>query len=201
MPTEIRVFAAVRVAGQASQELIATRKRLEGILPRRVLETMEWERGGYHITLRFMGGLSPQQVQLLDLSTAGSVSGRPRHRQFDLSLGGLGMFPEVGPPRVVWVGVKGDVPALDHIQRHAEALATTAGCEPADFPFRPHITVCRFRDMTQAEGEQVRQAISAMDAPIPAAWTVGAVGLFHSVLTPLGVVYEELSRGRLSALR
>ena len=191
--TAIRAFVAVRVAGPACNQLIDTRKRLEGILPRRVLETMEWERGGFHITLRFLGKLSPGQVESLNLSETGGFTQRPSHRQFDLSLGGLGLFPEVGPPRVVWVGVEGDVPALDHIQRHAEVLASVAGCEPSDFPFRPHITVGRFGDMTQAEGESVRREIGAMDAPVPATWTVGAVGFFSSVRGPSGAVYKELS--------
>lgn len=183
----VRAFVGVRVVGKPAKELVQTRKRLEGVLPK----DTKWERGGYHLTLRFIGELTMAEVR--KFQAGGPLTAAPPYDEFTLSIGGLGTFPADGPPKVLWAGVEGDVSALRHIQGKVdETVSGEVG--PADFPFHPHITIARFPDMTEEEGARIREALVAFRKPLYGmVWTVGAI----EVLCSTRMEYKSLWAGIL----
>ena len=185
----VRAFIGLRVGGKAVGELEETRKRLAAVLP----EDTRWERGGYHITLRFLGELPWGDVEKVTIG--------PSHEEFTLSVGDLGTFPAEGPPKVLWAGVGGDLSSLGHIQEAVDEVASKEH-GPADYPFHPHITIARFRDMTEEEGERVRQALQTFERPLYGrSWTVKAIDLLCSTRGLLGVRYRSLGTIRLRPTR
>ena len=191
----IRAFIAVRVDRNAAEELKATGDRMADLLPPDIYAKFRPEAGGYHVTLRFIGDVLVDEAWALgirDPVTGASVE--MLDRPFNLSLGGVGCFPaeDEGPPAVLFCKVLGDIPALKDLQAKFENLVKDAGFPPAQYPFNPHITLGRFRDLTEAEGKAARRAVRGSLAPARSPWTVKAVSLLKSVrMMDGGVIYSE----------
>ena len=119
----MRLFVALRPPPSAIADL---RSRL----PRWPSEPDRW-----HLTLAFLGELAgPDEVHD---ELAVRLAGSPR---FDLALQGSGTFGRGGP---VWVGVGGDVDALQDLAADVAAAARAAGVQLERKAFRPHLTVGR----------------------------------------------------------
>ncbi len=97
---------------------------------------------GMHLTLRFLGSATTEQLTTMGplLASAAERCGRGEAR-----VTGLGVFPERGAPRVLWLGL--ELPArYVALQRDCEAAAVAAGFAPEERPFRPHLTLGRWKD-------------------------------------------------------
>ena len=183
-PTDtLRAFIAIRVMGQAKQAIGQPWKRDLG-LPHGVHDAMKWE-SDYHITLRFLGDIRRDQIgQLVREVHASKMPPR-----FTLKLGELSVFPEFVSyiaPKVLWVGVEGDLQELHFIYQKVDDGVQRAGFPPADYPYTPHITIARFGgDMNLSESMRSRKAIREVkDYPLPVSGKVGAVSLLSSILEP-----------------
>jgi 2'-5' RNA ligase len=97
-------------------------------------------RHAQHVTLAFFGEVPAGQVPEL-AAAVGSALGRP---SVALQLAGAGTFPERGSPRVLWVGVDGDVDALAALAAAAADAARGVGVPVDRRPYRPHLTVGRW---------------------------------------------------------
>jgi 2'-5' RNA ligase len=95
-----------------------------------------------HLTLRFLGPSLPRQLERLKPALAAAAAECPR---FHVRLAGAGMFPERGSPNVLWVGLEAQ-PELAPLQAACERAARDAGFAAERRPFRPHLTVGRFRE-------------------------------------------------------
>lgn len=97
----------------------------------------------WHITLKFLGEVSNQPALPRALA-----AWRPVIGDLTFSLGGLGVFPTVEAARVLWVGVRASQGFLDlqaDLDRHLREFGIEAETQP-DRPFRPHLTLARFRN-------------------------------------------------------
>lgn len=137
---------------------------------------------GAHLTLRFLGEASPAAVGDVREALARAASLCP---PFDARLRGLGTFPERGSPRILWLGVL--VPdAVLLLQAACERAAVAAGFPPEERPFRPHLTLGRWRQ------REKRPELPA-DVDLGLARVVSLV-LFRSDLRREGAVYTPLAR-------
>jgi len=94
-----------------------------------------------HLTMKFVGEVDePGAVALA--GAADSIVGR--HRHFDLTLGGVGAFPNFRRARVVWMGVESE-PKLEWLHHDLEVACADVGYEVEGRAFRPHITLARVR--------------------------------------------------------
>ena len=190
----IRAFVAVRVSRQVMEELNTTRDRMADLLPEDIYAKFRPETAGFHITLRFLGDVTLDQAKALGIrDPVTDLSSQRLEQPFNLALGRLGMFPEEGPPTILNCAVQGDVPALRTLQAGIGQRADEAGFPPAQFPFNPHITLGRFRDLTDAEGEAARRAVRGALDPGSVAWTANTVSVLKSVRLSggYGVLYSE----------
>jgi 2'-5' RNA ligase len=103
---------------------------------------VRWVRDeGLHATVKFLGPVAETQLPALRTALGGAVHGTP---QLAAGVRGLGVFPTLKRPRVVWVG-------LDCAPLAALARAVDDALEPLGFaresrPFRAHITLGRVKD-------------------------------------------------------
>lgn len=95
-----------------------------------------------HLTLRFLGQARPLQLERLKTGLAAAAAGCP---PLAACVGGAGMFPERGAPRLLWIGLTA-APGLFPLQAACERAARAAGFPPENKPFRPHLTLGRFRE-------------------------------------------------------
>ena len=118
MPDDIRAFLAIQLPDDVTAALghladQIARTGIGGLRPVRP-ENM-------HLTLKFFGDVNARQVEaIIDIVTHTAKSIRP----FTLRLGNVGAYPNNRSPRVLWVGLDGDVAPLQdaHRRRAAEAL-------------------------------------------------------------------------------
>ena len=65
-----------------------------------------------HLTLKFLGNILPAQVDDIAAATEQLVGDEP---PLTLCAAGLGCFPSPRKPRVIWVGLRGEVERLANI--------------------------------------------------------------------------------------
>ena len=102
-----------------------------------------------HITLKFIGDM-PGQFQ----SKIEEAIDPIEVQSFMIPIEGLGVFPHMGKPHAIWVGVKNGHPHLYQLQKKIEDALFSIGIEPERRIYVPHITLAR---VSNASPETVRQ--------------------------------------------
>jgi 2'-5' RNA ligase len=154
-----------------------------------------------HLTLRFLGDTTEDQQRRLAHGLADMATDWPA---IPLSIGGLGGFPSVRKPRVLWLGIGGDLDGLHRLQAAVERLAQACGFEPEDRPYSPHLTIARTRRncsrSSLQEAGKVLSQFRAEDTVHSAEGRFDSATLIHtrSDLQTSGAVYSPLSTHLLS---
>ena len=192
MSDTIRSFIAIDLPPEAKAALAALTQTLiaDG------LSGVRWVKPeGIHLTLKFLGNIpSHTPPRLLTALQSSSQN----HPPFSLGLGDFGVFPSPNNPRVLWVGVTGDMDALSRLQASVEEACHTLGFEPDRRPFRPHLTLGRVRrKLPPPQLDLVRAALQEQTAG-NYRWNVGEFHLIHSTLTPQGAIYRSLGSAPLN---
>ncbi len=145
-----------------------------------------------HLTLKFLG--EQPEAHLGPLREMLAATARA-HQPLILRVGGLGAFPNLRAPRVVWVGVEHD-PKLELLQHDLEHGCDALGYELSGRAFRPHITLGRVRDRMPA-GMAHALATAARRVRYTATVEVTSVDLMASDLRPDGPRYTVLAAAPL----
>jgi len=134
-----RVFVAIEIPDQVRQALTEPLQALQPL--HESIRVNSTDR--MHLTLHFLGHLPRPVVEQLQLALAGAVS---RHQRFGLTAQGIGAFPALARPRVLWAGITGaDLPRLKALQAELGDALGTAGLSAEGERFHPHLTLGRFR--------------------------------------------------------
>lgn len=148
----VRLFIAINLQPAIRTGLSAAVEPLRRIFPdaRWVPEEL------LHMTVRF---LDEQQQKLADeLGTAlGTIA--MSYRAIPYSICGIGAFPNVRRPSVVWMGVHADS-KLELLNHDVQSACSALGIPPEGRAFRPHITLARVRHHS---AEAVRRFADAAD--------------------------------------
>ena len=145
-----------------------------------------------HLTLKFLG---EQPATLVEPLTATMREIASRHWPVQLRVGGVGAFPNLRRPRVIWVGIE-PTPKLELLQNDVEEGCSALGVEVEGKPFRPHLTIGRLRGTE--DGEAVRELASIARATRFRADTLlSTIELLQSTLTADGPRYAQLAAASL----
>ncbi len=193
----MRTFVAIQLPVAVQNDIDGTSRRLRDHLRScNLARSVRWVSAAkLHLTLRFLGETSlSQQRQMADgLSVAVQA-----HQPFQLCVAELGCFPNLGAPRVVWLGVGGDLSRLKRLQTDVERVAQQAGYESESRPYSPHLTIGRVRQgLPKSEqrklGDCLAGLLAAGSAP-QLEFDVQSCALIRSVLKPEGAQYTVLER-------
>ncbi|HEX9191305.1 MAG TPA: RNA 2',3'-cyclic phosphodiesterase [Candidatus Deferrimicrobiaceae bacterium] len=150
--------------------------------------------GNLHITLKFLGEISPDRVGAAVDALAGAAAS---FRPFGMEAEGAGVFPGTRNPRVLWVGFREPLELVRELQENMENALSGVGFPREDRPFHPHITVGRARGvLPPAWGDRFVRALSGRrfgEVPVP------KITLYESRLSPGGAVYTVVRDFLLSA--
>ncbi len=178
----MRLFLAIDLPSEVRAAVRELQERT-----RRSCPGWRWVRpDGIHLTLRFLGEVLPDEEQRHRETWRRTIAGHPAVR---FHVGGLGVFPGGGRPRVLWVGVR-DTSASQELAGLAESLEGAArelGFEPEDRPFRAHLTLAR----ADREGRPVAPAPGG--AMLSSDVSADEVVLFQSELGPGGAKYSRVA--------
>jgi len=134
-----RVFLAIETPVPVREALTGP---LDGLQPlREAIRTNAVDR--MHLTLHFLGHQPRPVVDLLQETLAAVVA---RHPRFRLTAEGVGAFPAISRPRVLWAGIiGGDLPRLHALQSELGGALRNAGVAVEGERFHPHLTLGRVR--------------------------------------------------------
>jgi 2'-5' RNA ligase len=177
----VRLFFAIELPAEVRAALGRLRPPDEGGAYRWVDPAL------MHVTLAFLGQ-QPENV----LSTLDSIAQRAagEGRSATLRLGDAGSFGPRAAPRVLWIGLDGNLDALRALQTRLDELLRQAGFSLEDRAFRPHITLARRRERVPA-GAALRWPPVRVEHPT---FDLDALTLFESRLSPRGPTYTALLR-------
>lgn len=141
-----------------------------------------------HLTLKFLGEIDPAVLPHLAASLREAASSA---RPFALRLCGLGGFPDLRKPRVLWCGLTGDLLLLESLQENVERACLEAGFPPEERPFQPHLTLGRVRGKSNLQ--QLLDYIK-ISSTLEHGFGVKEFNIYQSVLKPQGAVYTVLEK-------
>ena len=177
------IFPSVEVRDALSELVGKLQKLCTGV---------KWvEKENMHLTLRFFGALTDEQVEaatqcMKDLSLLKTA--------FKARLGTVGAFPSPSRARVIWVGVDEGKERLVDIATTLEEAFVKAGLGQADKPFSPHLTVGRVR--VPQRNPELEEAIRTLTFS-QGEFIINALTLTKSELTPRGPIYSPLTVAEL----
>jgi len=141
-----------------------------------------------HLTVVFMGNVREDDIPAIE---EGVQDVCQTFGPFDASLKGMGCFPDKRKPRVLWLGLDGDLERMslfrDGLQKHLKAF----GIKEEKRKFRPHLTLARFRTPRRMDvkEDQILSKYEDLSSPV---CTLGELILFKSDLKPSGAEYTKL---------
>jgi 2'-5' RNA ligase len=185
MTATLRTFFAVDLPDLQRERVAALQDELraQGLAARWV------PAANLHLTLKFLGAVPVARLAAIqDAAAAALADWAP----IALSLVGLGVFPHLRRPRVLWVGVEGETARLVDLQQGLEAALAAVGCAPENRPFQSHLTIARFKEAVPPV--RVAAALEAFRAFTAPTFAVAALELFESRLRPEGPTYHRLAR-------
>lgn len=190
-PQTIRSFIAIELSMETRAWCQAAIERAQREIGPAASAVRWVDLAALHLTLKFLGTVPTTRVPVLIERLRADLAGQA---PFILKIGGLGVFPGVRAPRVVWLAVLGDLAALDACQRRVEAATVPLGFPGEKRPFTPHLTLGRVRETATPEQ---RAAIGALPASWPSttsrSFSVRSVSLMQSHLGPGGARYSRLT--------
>jgi RNA 2',3'-cyclic 3'-phosphodiesterase len=143
-----------------------------------------------HLTLKFLGETPGDLVPRLGDRLRGELA---RASVVALRLSTLGVFPNARGPRVIWVGLAGDLASLGQLQRSVEVAVSPLGFPPERRPFSPHLTLGRVNETASPRSrEEIGRLVLETSPPPSVEFVVGEVSLMRSELTRGGAIYTRL---------
>lgn len=153
---------------------------------RRIKADVRWVRAeGMHVTLKFLGWVDGPLLERVHAALATAVPAQPA---LQVHVRGIGAFPTLRRPRVLWVGLQGA--GLVELAAHVDRVVTPLGFEPERRAFTPHITLGRVSSMRG--WSHVEELFKAHLDDDFGASGVRAVTVYRSTLRPDGAVYTAL---------
>jgi 2'-5' RNA ligase len=184
----MRLFLALNLP-PAERERI---RRASGPLRAAGLPVRWAETDALHLTLKFLGEVADARaadVRAAAARVAGDFTG------FDYELRGLGGFPNLRAPRVVWVGVRAP-PALPRLAAALDQAMAGLGFPREERPFSAHLTLGRAE---RGAGAGAFGKLAALAAGFDYAARIEArsLDLMRSHLSPRGARYECIAAAPL----
>lgn len=189
----IRAFIAIELPAGIRQQLTDVINALKSQVPSGV----RWSSADHiHLTLQFLGESSAANLDMLKKSLPVLVL---RHPIFEFEVSGLGAFPNIRRPRVVWVGIQAS-PALKDLQHSIESETQHLGYPAEERGFSPHLTLGRVsHSAAPQEIARVSEALARANVGVLGKVAVQKVILYRSDLQPAGPIYTPLAVFPLSS--
>jgi 2'-5' RNA ligase len=184
----LRTFIAVELQKSIRDRLIALQEKLAD-----AGTEVKWVAPeNLHVTLLFLGEVEDREVPEVCRITANCAK---QHAAFDMSIEGVGCFPNSRQPRIIWAGVGAGRPSLGAIHDDLEAALAVCGYRREDRHYSPHVTLGRIKSDRPVHG--VSEVMAKHENWRAGESTVRELHVLSSCLSPRGPRYTTLSRAGL----
>ncbi|RMF94431.1 MAG: RNA 2',3'-cyclic phosphodiesterase [Nitrospinota bacterium] len=185
----LRTFIGIAISPVIQQQILAAQKAWGEVVP-----GIRWIKPeNLHLTLKFLGEIEETLVDPIHhrmQRVAGGVA------PFTLTIQGLGVFPNLSRPRVLWLGVNQGKQSLQTLYALLQAELTPLGFPAEKRAYTPHLTLARFKTFSSPSllSALLQQSLRYEFAPL----SVHRIDLIRSQLHPGGAIYTCLRSVELS---
>jgi len=178
----IRAFIAVEISPTTTARIVSAIADLKLKFP-----DIRWVApANFHLTLKFLGNIEGIQVNALGDALEVAITPFPR---CTINAKGLGVFPGLKQPKVLWVGFIGD--ELTRLAVRVDTALLELGFPPEPRGFSAHLTIGRWRQMQRSASDLKRELHDWRERDFGTTM-VDRVILFQSELKPTGAMYSQL---------
>src|SRR5574341_632187 len=184
----MRTFIAIELP----QEFTSQIDQLQSVLKKTKADVSWVKPENVHITLKFLGEVKEEKIDEVYQATEKSINGI---KAFKVNLQGLGGFPNLRRPRVIWIGVEKGKEVLAEIYPKVEEEFFKIGFPKENRGFTPHLTIGRVKspkNLDSLAGEINRTAFQTEE------FEIKEVVVMKSTLLPTGAVYTPQKKVLLS---
>jgi len=179
----IRTFIAVNITPEIIEKMAMVQTAL-----RNAETAVQWARpDGLHLTLQFLGEVSEAHVPLIGQQLAKVIR---TTKPFPITIAGVGAFPTMHHPRIVWAGVTEGAQALRALATKVEHAMRTLDFSPEEHPFTPHVTLGRVKSPRETALLLTRLAQYADQSF--GVMIVREIAVMRSILSPAGAQYTPM---------
>jgi len=182
MSEQIRSFIAFDIENELVLNRLTAMQKL-------LIETGSYlrlvETQNIHITMRFLGSISPGMVEKVY-----EAMKKVKFTPFNTQLRGLGVFPSLNYPRVVWAGLTEGVEQLKSIFSQLEPQIRALGFEADTYGFIPHLTIARVK--SGANKQRLAELVTKKTDYEFGIIKADCLRLKKSQLSPKGPTYSTL---------
>ena len=187
-----RLFIAINLPPELKEKL---KELQDGLAARLSPKAMAWTRPEQcHLTLNFLGNVEEEKIPGLVASVRAGTGG---FAPFQLTSAGVGVFPNVRQPRVLWAGVRSISEQL--VTLHDATSNAVRELLPAeDKKFVGHITIGRAKAPGRADAQAIADFVRAHAGTLLGSWSCASIEIMRSELSSSGAihtVYESISLG------
>ena len=141
-----------------------------------------------HLTLKFLGNINKDDTQKVGEAIFKSAAD---YAPISLTAKGIGAFPGINRPRVLWIGIRGQIDVLIQLQKSLDDQLEQIGFPKENRPFKGHLTLARVKG--QINRAKLINAIKKYGEFEPKSFIADNIILFKSDLKSTGAVYTKLN--------
>jgi len=189
-----RCFIAIKPTGEILNRILQLIENLKEELDS---DLIRWcSKDQLHITLKFLGDVEEEKIEPLMATLRNYCL---EFSKFELTIGGAGCFPDLNFPRVIWVGIGGELDKLATLQEAVEVGVCEFGDHKEEKEFKPHLTIARIKKAQHKELRNIKNQLQRIITTVGfiSDWHVDEVLLMESLLQPSGAIYQELESVKL----
>ncbi len=188
----IRTFIAVDLPENVKEAIGQVSEQLQDILSETSVRWVNPEK--IHLTLKFLGDVSRENISIIQKILESEASKR---QGMEIGIGGIGAFPKIRHPRVIWIGVEAPSELFD-LRRGIESGVARLGYNYDKYDFKPHLTLGRISRKASAQDvRRVGKALHDSAVGFIGVARISAVHLYRSDLQPEGAKYTQLFSAEL----
>lgn len=183
----IRTFIAVDLPSSVLDALGQISAQLQEKLPDTPVRWVDYRK--MHLTLKFLGDISKENIGMVEKILQTEAAKR---QVMEIGVGGIGAFPKMRHPRVIWVGVEAPTELFD-LRRGVEDGVARLGYNYDKYEFTPHLTLGRIsRKASARDVRKVGNVLHEFQVGFLGVARIDAVHLYRSDLHPDGAQYTRL---------
>ena len=145
------------------------------------------------LTVKFLGNPHKRAMGKIKRTLSSAAS---QVAPFEFTTTEIGCFPEDGPARVIWLGVKDNSGMLERFQEDCEREFEKMGIAREEKKFIPHIVIGRLHQ--SKDKDKLRRKVEELSVK-PLSQAAKESGLVQSKLTKNGPQYKVLNRAKFTA--
>jgi len=183
----IRSFVAIPLPEAVKEQIADWMKPLRLQAP-----DIRWVRPeSLHLTIKFLGSVKEERFEREFFPEfSQSLVSKP----LSLTLDHQGQFPHQGSPKILWLGLSGEVDLLQGLAAKTEKFFEGHGFAPENRPFAPHITIARIKEKPSIDFMK----LWADTLPLTVHFVADSLAFYSSEAGVGGSIYQIIKEFKIS---